>query len=633
LFPSKIATNHAFFGAARRTPEYHEHMRIVLGVIAGCALAACATGGTDGHGSDGGGGGSDNPDPLTATLSIAPAASTLVIFNSVPAHATYTATLSWSDGTTRDVTADTQFGIDGTFGAFAANELTIRAAARTQVMGLYHDKTATADVTASVEIVRIDPSLPPTVTSLFDGPPDPSPGLEILYPAPTVMPRNLDDFEVHWSDGNSNNAFEVSLTTDLHRVRVYVPGGNGLTTMGPMASWASFLPAEWITTVEHASSVVFQVRGTSQNASRGVSAVSQTVQLSNEKMDGGLYYWASTSVSGATGIFRYDMHDPASPLVRPTAAEPFLTTTETGGRCVACHVLSRDGSKVAVTYGDTNGVPGPGTLVDVQSFVKTKAVPPDVASWNFGTFTPDNAQFLSVEHGVLVVRDVASHATLATMTTTPAGAWVTQPDLSPDGKQLVYVRPALSGTDLDFKVGQLYVRSYDEATRTFGPEQQLLSDGQNNFFPSWSPDGNWIAFNKSNATELSYDDNTTSAWVIKADGSQAQIALAQANQGPGLTNSAVRWAPFSQTFGTTNQQMFWLTMSSKRDFGVRLRNTGLPQRSLGGKRAQLWMTPFFPAQAAQGQDPSGPAFRLPFQDLGSSNQTAQWTEHVVSVLQ
>ena len=581
----------------------------------------------DGHGTDGGGGGTNDPDPVTATLSIAPPTSELVIFNGVAARTKYTATLTWSDGTTRDVTADTQFGIDGTFGTFSGNELTVTAAARTQVMGLYHDKTATADVTASVEIVRIDPSLPPTIINLFDGPPDPSPGLEIFYPAPTVMPHNLDDFEVHWTDGNFNDAFEVSLKTDLHRVRVYVPGGNGLTSMGPMASWTSFLPAEWITTVEHASSVVFQVRGASQDVPRGVSAVSETVQLSNENMDGGLYYWASTSVSGATGIFRYDMHEPMRPLVRPTAAEPFLTTTDTNGRCVACHVLSRDGTKVAVTFEDTT-VPGPWTIVDT----KTKTREPEVAQWNFGTFTPDNAQFLSVEHGVLVVRDTTTQAVLATMTSTtnPPATWVTQPDLSRDGTKLVYVRPGLSNTDLSFKLGQIYVRTYDQATRTFGPEQVLVSDGQNNFFPSWSPDGNWIAFNKCAAADESYDDNTTSAWVIKADGSQPQLALAQANQGSGLTNSAVRWAPFQQTFGTSSEPMFWLTMSSKRDFGVRLRNTGLAQR---GKRAQQWMTPFFPAKAAQGQDPSAPAFRLPFQDLGSSNQTAQWTEHVVPLLQ
>jgi hypothetical protein len=32
-------------------------------------------------------------------------------------------------------------------------------------------------------------------------------------------------------------------------------------------------------------------------------------------------------------------------------------------------------------------------------------------------------------------------------------------------------------------------------------------------------------------------------------------------------------------------------------------------------------------------DPSTPAFRLPFQNLDSSNQTAQWTQRVVTVVE
>ena len=43
------------------------------------------------------------------------------------------------------------------------------------------------------------------------------------------------------------------------------------------------------------------------------------------------------------------------------------------------------------------------------------------------------------------------------------------------------------------------------------------------------------------------------------------------------------------------------------------------------------MTPFFPARAAAGQDPSGPAFRLPFQNLTDNNHIAQWTETVVPI--
>jgi hypothetical protein len=203
---------------------------------------------------------------------------------------------------------------------------------------------------------------------------------------------------------------------------------------------------------------------------------------------------------------------------------------------------------------------------------------------------------------------------------------VTQPDLSPVGTQLVYVHATLSGTDVRFKLGQIYVRSYSPSTHMFGPERLLVDGGVNNFFPTWSPDGNWIAFNRAPAEDFSYDDNNTEAWVVKADGSQPPIPLAKANFSKGLTNSGVRWAPFPQTLGVSQEPIFWLTISSKRDFGTRLKNSDTP---LSSQRVQLWMTPFFPARAALGQDPSLPVFRLPFQDLASSNHTAQWTQRIV----
>jgi len=232
------------------------------------------------------------------------------------------------------------------------------------------------------------------------------------------------------------------------------------------------------------------------------------------------------------------------------------------------------------------------------------------------------------------VRDAATQQVQATMTTTPANIWVAQPDLSPDGTQLVYVRhyaPVSPRNEIDFSHGSIYVRSYDPGTRSFGPERVLVSDTNNNFYPSWSPDGTWIAFNRSDGNFPSFDDNTSAVWVVKADGSQPPIQLASANQGTLLTNSGVRWAPFAQTLAGTREPMFWLTMSSKRNFGVRWSNDGRPQRGTTGKRAQQWMTPFFPARAALGRDPSAPAFRLPFQNLDTSNLTAQWTERIVVI--
>jgi hypothetical protein len=602
-------------------------IRTVIGAfVVGGALAACASGmgrGPAPGDDDDGGGAVDGGVQRTATaLSIEPATIELVIDNGVAAHQTFTATATFADGTQRDVTAEAQFQADPARGAFAGAELSIGVAGKTLIAARYASQSATAAVTARIRSVRIDPALPPSTASLFAGP-DNGRAPQIVYPPPdAVMPRNLGDFEIHWTDGNGSNVFELALRTEYADVRVYVAGGNGLAAQGPMASWAAFHADEWLAAVGSQSAVTFQVRGASSTSPAGAGAApARTMRLSNQDMDGGLYYWATATAATAIGIFRHDMRKPGQP------AEEFLTTRKTEGRCIGCHVLSRDGTKMAITYQDSPSPPGVATLVDVA----TAGIAPSGMRSNFGTFTPDNTQFLAIDHGVLTVHNTATQAVLATMLTSPPKVWVTHPDLSPDGKKLVYVRTNVWESDWTFKQGQIYERTYDPATQTFGPEQVVVADGANNYYPSWSPDGNWILFTRSPSAELAYDNNNSTIWAVKADRSQPPVELAAANASFGLTDSWARWAPFQQTLGSPEEPIYWVTLSSKRDFGVRLRNTGLPQRGSTGKRAQLWMTPFFPGRAAQGIDPSLAAFRLPFQNLESSNHITQWTERVVPV--
>jgi hypothetical protein len=335
------------------------------------------------------------------------------------------------------------------------------------------------------------------------------------------------------------------------------------------------------------------------------------VRLSNEQMQGGLYYWAAAAANGAYGIYRHDMSKPGQP------AEEYLTTNQTSGRCVACHIVSRDGTRMAITYdgGNQNA-----TMVDVATSVRQ----PDTQQWNFGTFTPTGEKILTTFEGTLVVRDSNTQAVLATMT---AGSRVSHPDLSPDGTRLVYVRHATALSDWTFQAGKIFVRSFDPTTNAFGAETPLVTDGVTNFYPSWSPDGQYVLFNRSNIEddgaggplEGAYNNANASLWAVKADGSLPPVELAAANQALGLTNAWGRWAPFAQTLGTAGEQIYWLTVSSKRAFGTRL--------PYG--RPQIWMMAFRPAAAAAGMDPSAFAFRLPMQNIDSSNHIAQWTERIV----
>jgi hypothetical protein len=543
-----------------------------------------------------------------AVLTIGPPTSELLIVNDVPATESFTATLTDPDGTTHDVTSEVTFSINTGYGGFNGNTLTMSTAGKADVYGTLDNKAAQAQVIARIKDVRVDPSLPPNAADLFSGTEDPATAPTVVYPpVGVVMPRNLGDFEVHWTDGNAHDIFEVSLKTEFADVRAYVPGGNGDQNAGPDASYMSFLATEWLAAVGFESQVEFRVRAVSSANPGTVGAgAPQTVKLTNEDMLGGLYYWAAASALGSPeGIWRHDMSMPGEP------AQQFMTVVQTGGTCVACHVLSRDGKEMAITYDGGNGA---ASMVDVATSTRQ-----DLSNkWNFGTFTPDGTKFLAVYNGTLQVRNYADQSILATM---PAAGVVTHPDLSPDGTKLVYVRPATFHADWTFDGGQIYWRTYDQATDSFGPEMPLVVDGQNNYYPSWSPDGNWVLFNHAPLGGDAYNNAAASLYVIKGDGSGPAMELAAADSGGGLTNSWGRWAPFAQTLGASNEPMFWVTVSSKRNFGVRLINANRPQ---------IWMTPFFPNQASSSIDPSNVAFRLPFQNIDSNNHIAQWTEKVIA---
>jgi hypothetical protein len=588
-----------------------------------CALVAC--------------GGSDGIDEDTATLTIEPATSEHLILNGVSPTQPFTAFLVDGNGNKKEVTNEAIFTIESSFGQFAGRTLTIHGAGKSTVSALYTDKTGTAQVIARVKTSRVvdDPGnpnddVPPDAPDKFGTATEtPARAPTIVYPADGItMPRNIGDFETHWTDP-VNNVFEVSLQSEFADIRVYVAGNNGVAGAGPRPSWFGFTPQEWAHAAASENTVKYQVRGINSTLPDMVgSSPVRLVRVTNENMEGGVYYWAAAGAE--YGIFRHDVSKPGQ------AAEPFMTQVTTG-KCVACHALSRDGKTMAITYDGGNGR---ATIVDVAS----KAAQPvpatpaeDTTRWNFATLYPDGTRMITVFEGVISVRATADQSVLATM---PGGGFATHPDLSADMLKLVYVRGA-PGADWSFTTGAIYTRTFDPVTLAFGNETPLVTAGGHNFYPSWSPDGQWVLFNRAPAGDA-YNNVNSSLWVVKADGSSPPVQLTAFNAvAGGLTNSWGRWAPFQQTVGANAEQIYWVTVSSKRDFGVRRLNSLQPDLQPPGvpgngtneddKTPQIWMAPFFTSRATAGMDPTTPSFRLPFQNLQSNNHIAQWTERVVDV--
>jgi WD40-like Beta Propeller Repeat len=523
--------------------------------------------------------------PVTWTLELSPSLPTLRVIDGAPVSKTFTARFISSDGSpSRDVTAETTFTLgEPAFGTFSGATLTVTGAraGHTELRATTAEATATTGLVVRTTRTRTAPGTDSTVPALFaNAADDPGAGPDLLYPEPDLLlPPGFGDFDVHWADDATNDLHEVVLSNTFSDVRLSVTGVNH----------ATLAAADWAPLADAHEPLTLVVSGmTSRRPLNKGTSTSQRVSVTNEPARGALYLWAN-------GLQRTDLH---------SAPTPFFPAGQDPASCIGCYALSRDGAKLAVS---TNA--GTGGIFNVAD--RTALVPLTTAmNWTFATFNDDGTKLVGVLNGVMTLFDASTGAALTTLTTSPSLV-ATHPAFSPDGTQLAYVETAPGQPDVSPLTGTLMVRAFDTATNTFGPARVLVasSAGAQNYQPSWSPDGVWLAFTRTGGA---YANPTARTWVVKTDGSAPPIELTTANGAAASTNSIARWLPFAHTLGTTNTPVFFLTFGSTRPFGGREVN-------------QVWLTPFFPERANRGVDPSGPASHVSFQDVLGNTHDAQWT--------
>lgn len=562
-------------------------------------------------------GSDDKGDPVPASLTIEPADLEVTIVDGAVITQDYKVTLTYSDGNQIDATSSARFELrDPQYGTFTRAQLAIGGAGAgpTRVVATVETLTGETGLTVYVRKKIIDPGLPPTLPDMFDSAAeDPALAPTMRYPLDKILvPPNIGQFDVHWNGAAATNVFQLRMYNDYVDIRRYT---SGLTPPNNEPFWTKFEPAEWypIASTKQQLSLQLAAMNSADPTKKGTAA-KQVVDVTNENTRGGIYYWATTNPAT---ILRYDVEKPDVP-----PSKLFETGTEPGGAgtCHGCHTLSKDGTRLAMTLDGGNGR---GTAIKVATRELTVPVSADTR-WNFATFTPDSTKLLTVYGGVMSIRNSDTGEVLGTLGNS-TGKYATHPEISPDGAQLVNAE-CVGGYEAVANNCELVIRPFDAATNTAGAIKPLLGanvDGLNSFYPSFSPDGKWLVFTRAAAAVTSYNAASAETWVMKADGSAPPIKLAAADLGQtGRTNSWARWVPFGQTFGATNEPMYYLTFSSMRPYGVRIP---------AGGRPQIWMTPFFPRRAEAGQDPTGPAFRVPFQDVNTGNHIAQWTQAVVVI--
>jgi hypothetical protein len=592
----------------------------LVAALLATAVLACGSSGRGGYGDPppGGPGTLDGgPGPLApeGSLALEPADTEIAVEEGKPLPTVaYKAFLVQKDGSRTDVTANAVFRMVQNAGPVQATFAgpTLTATANAVGKATVHADLRTVFGEANLRI-RLTKTLvvggaQADAATKFGGVVDPARAPAVVYPSPGVMvPPNMNQIEWQYQPGTGNDLFELTVKGSLLDLRVYF----GCTALGGGCVYAPDATVWGIlaSAGRGDDALATTLRGTSKAGGAPVGAAPpQKLAFGEEDILGGIYYWNA----GAGATMRYEFG------VSGQKAETFMNAPRAGAAtCVGCHVLSRDGERISL--GLDIPMPAAYKVFDVATRAMTYA---GASGANFFSFSPDKKQII-VSNGVTMsVRDAATGA--AVQESAGEGA---MPDWSPDGSSIVYAKAKQSPPCFGAFCGATGVSEASlfvmkNGGGTWGsPVSLVASAGGNAFYPSYSPDGAWVLFNRASVgtnakgeTKSSYDAPDASLWAVAASGG-APIALARAGSTHG--DSWPKWMVREQK--ARGKKLLWLTFSTRRAYGLRLG---------ADNNAQIWMAAFDPEAAAKGLDGSFPAFWLPFQELGSGNHIAQWVTRV-----
>jgi len=668
-----------------------------LGLAALCAAPACSCDDSGRHNGDGGpgdGGPGDGGVPIGG-LYIVPSDVTLdLVTGQAPPTATFTV-FRHDTGGDKDVTAMCDFQLaDPTLGTMSINTFTAGTAhggTTTLVANLGGD-TAQATIHVKVHGSFTTPDCP---GCMFPGPGAPSCGgmdtdPTVIYPNDGVLlPPNMNTITLQWKPGTSNNLFEIDLTNPATDVKILTKCTPTVDTRGQMSGGCQLdlNGAMWDFVAKSnkgGDPVKITVQGSSGTClAPGSNSIGMA--FAAEDVSGGIYYWKSTVSASGTGgqIWRKEFGT-------MTPEEQITGAGILGGTCNGCHALSRDGQRMVINSDDDDSDDEYGDVTSSLVDVGKKMI---IGGTGFGSGGPAGFQTFSADHGLYLATtgngsgtpgwgfggggtnimpnqfflydgNTGAQSTPPGVTGAPMTTQrVTMPDWSADNKSIVYVVPVQAGSpnwqadDDHILGGSLWTLSYDSMTKKFGTPTPLLpSMGENNYYPGYSPDGQFIVFNrvpKQPAPDFPNNDSFSNpkarVFVLPTGQGAMPIDCAALNDQGDLSNSWPRWSPFIQTY--KGQKLLWVTFSSTRDYGLLVRNniSGNVQcyppdsaEDPGGshgqqfpancKQPQIWMAAInlTTAEVMNQGDPSSPAFWLPFQDIKTHNHTAQWTTTVVN---
>jgi hypothetical protein len=411
------------------------------------------------------------------------------------------------------------------------------------------------------------------------------PEVNSLYPKNWLRPRFA------WIPASGENLFELRLHV-ANQV-------NDLVVYTAATEW-TMPKAMWLSLAAHSNDVpmTVTVRGGAYAAStlaQEALGSSGPLGIAPVAAPGVIVYWSIVPSTWTASLKGFTVGDESvQSVLQPSQVTEYSTT------CIGCHNATPDGDYASFTNqnnwqngfggvqaGSTGSLPtwlgtaGRAAVespqLGIQTFSKSHWTTGDRIEISGSDPNDDGSSEL-----VWIDLEATSGTAMGTIARTGDMRYAGAPSWSHDGNTIAYVStyankdgrlddpasytPKNGGTaDAD-----IYLVPYgNKAGGTAQPLAGASTAGAWEYYPSFSPDDQYLLFNKVTSGSM-YNNSNTELFVIPAQGGTATRLAANdppactGKKSPGVTNSWGRWAPGVGT-ASGGRSFYWAVFSSTRD--------------------------------------------------------------------
>lgn len=244
-----------------------------------------------------------------------------------------------------------------------------------------------------------------------------------------------------------------------------------------------------------------------------------------------LYFWRIGEGGGNGRIFVTDRE----------GAQPAREFTQIGtGQCTGCHSVSSASHRIAAVSG------GAGGNIVVSGLDGKKVNIPQLQG-SYTSWSPDGEQLaVSTTDNDIVIVDIPNQTVTKLDGASSPNEFEQMPSWSSDGQTIAFVRGQRPSSSWKFD-GPTDIYTVP-ATGGAATLLKGASGGGFNYYPSYSPDGRWLAFTHHDGGGTTYAAPEAEIFIVPANGgAPIRLAANDAADGTPLKNVSNSWPSWSRT--------------------------------------------------------------------------------------